>query len=443
MMNMQIVWIRKELRIHDNLALAHAVRQQKPCFVLFIWPELHDSNSEAWLQKALVDFKENLLSQGICLIVKKGSPVEVLKECVEKTGATHIFWNRGYEPEERILDEAVFKEFSHLTCKTFQSNTLFEPGSILTKQQKPYQVFTPFWKLVSMLEPDRPQSISKIALHTPPLSPDHIVAHDEPALWNYWKPTENEALLLARQFAENSLPPYEQMRNFPAVVATSKLSPYLHFGQISVRALWHMLLGCAGSEFFLRELVWREFAIHLLYHFPQMVQKPLDVRFLRFPWHADPTSLKAWQEGNTGYPIVDAGMRELKETGWMHNRVRMIVASFLVKHLLISWQDGADWFMKKLVDADLASNTMNWQWVAGCGPDAAPYFRIFNPILQGQKFDPEGEYVRTFIPELSRVPAEKIHTPWQCPLLAPDYALPIVDHTMARQRALEAFAKIK
>lgn len=421
-----IVWIRNDLRIEDNPALLYAMQTSKEVIALYIWHENIGKRSRSWLKKAISSFQES-----VHCIVREGDPLEVLQKVLSETKAKALFWNRRYEPENIKIDATVEKSLPGITIKTFAGNVLFEPGTILNRSGKPFQVFTPFWNVVKRLTPDTPQDA--VTTHT--YRPDPLKYDEEPSLWHYWEPTEKKAKALVREFIQERLSSYEEARNYPARFGTSKLSPYLHFGELSVKWLWAEILR-HGGEFYLRELAWREFAIHLLYHYPHMPYKPLDAKFQKFPWICDKTALRAWQEGKTGYPIVDAGMRELKETGWMHNRVRMIVGSFLVKHLLLPWQEGEKWFWELLVDADLANNSMGWQWIAGCGADAAPYFRIFNPVLQGKKFDPEGIYVKRYVPELEAVPIKYIHTPWEC---KNSYVPPIVDHKIARERALKAF----
>ncbi len=437
---MNIVWIRNDLRTEDNPALSYALSRPDPCIVLFVWPEGIGKRSQVWLKRALDDFKATLEQYGVDVVIRKGEPEQVIKKVIAERRATGLFWNRSYEPKERLLEKKV-SSFS-VECQSFPGNVLFEPDTIATSQHKPFQVFTPFYNLLCKLQPEKP-CLFRSDVRKPVFVPsDAIEVADEPGLWNYWDPTSRGRDRLVAELVRDKLIAYEEKRNEPALNGVSRLSPYLHFGQLSVRSLWYAIQGTGVGDFFLRELVWREFAIHLLYHFPDMQEQPLDRRFLRFAWQTNPEHFGAWCKGMTGYPMVDAGMRELKETGWMHNRVRMIVASFLVKHLLISWKEGAEWFMQSLVDADVANNTMNWQWVAGCGPDAAPYFRIFNPTLQAKKFDPEGHYIKRFVPELAHLSVAEIHEPWHSPGCAPLYPVPIVQHDFARKRALAAFAKI-
>lgn len=421
-MNTVIVWIRNDLRLHDNPALYHALQTGHSVVCVYIHSEHLGMASKLWLDAALDSFQRDLKANGLELKIYFGKPLEVF----EKLSVQALYWNRRYEPHLAAEDAKIQKKFRNVEIKTFQGNVLFEPGTILSREGRPYQVFTPFWNTISKLDSPRP------------LSRLNVEPQETTCKWHfapYWTPTEREALKRMEDFVNSCLIDYAQARDFPALNGTSKLSPYLHFGQLSIRTLWH---ACSnrGADAFLRELGFREFAMQLLHHYPKLPHEPLREEFRAFCWSKDKSALQAWQEGKTGYPIVDAGMRELLATGWMHNRVRMIAGSFLVKQLLLPWQEGEQWFWEHLVDADLANNSFNWQWVAGCGADAAPYFRIFNPILQGKKFDPEGHYIRTWIPELKSVPTEHIHTPW---LAHSTYPKPIVDLVSARKRALQAF----
>jgi deoxyribodipyrimidine photo-lyase len=348
---------------------------------------------------------------------------------------------------------------------------LFEPWTITNKSGRPFQVFTPFWRhclaLGEPLEPTPSARALSVPGRWPKAEPLASLELEPRVGWtegmrSAWQPGEAGAAENLRRFCESAFPDYGEQRNRPDVPGTSRLSPHLHFGEIGPRQIWHALQTFADQRSlpvtawrnsqFLAEVGWREFAHHLLFHFPHTPAAPLRPEFARFPWRKDPAWLRAWQRGRTGYPVVDAGMRELWSTGWMHNRVRMIVASFLVKDLLLDWRDGARWFWDTLVDADLASNTLGWQWTAGCGADAAPYFRVFNPVGQGEKYDPNGDYVRRWVPELARLPANWIHRPWEAPAdvlaraqitLDGDYPRPILNHAIAREVALEAFAKLK
>lgn len=424
---MQIVYFHKDLRLNDNAALWHAC-DQGPIIPLYIWDEKamgqwkYGPAQRWWLQESLKHLQKQLKKHGLTLIFRRGDTLKILKELVKQTDATGICYNRCYDGTCPNLEDLGI-EVHH-----FPGALLAEPWEISPAKGGYFKVFTPFWKTcLKELEPPTP-------LPVPQLRPyQHKIVSDDIDNWNlgtgswknYWQPGEESALKRLKEFASHSLGNYAIGRDFPAKFLTSRLSPHLAFGEITPGQIWH----AAKNECFLREIGWREFCHHLLYHFPDLPVKPFDQRFEAFKWKHDSGNLKRWQEGITGYPIVDAGMRELLETGWMHNRVRMIVASFLTKDLLIPWQRGAEWFWEKLVDADLANNSANWQWVAGCGADAAPFFRIFNPALQAEKFDAESEYIHRWVPELKNDPK--------------NYPKPIVDHKDARNTALKHFADIK
>ncbi len=386
-----------------------------------------------------------------------------------EAGATHVYWNRRADQAGMAADDAVVAALKAqgLTGGTFPGNLLVEPGKVLTNDGRPLRVFTPFWKRVlSLGDPRSPQPAPKT------LPPPNEIESDRLDDWRLeptkpdwaggmresWTPGEAAARERLADFLDG-IGGYAEERDRPDKPSTSRLSPYLRFGEISAVQIFHAARFAADQgasprdiEKFLTELGWREFSYHLLHHFPDLATKNLQARFDAFPWRTDSPALKAWQRGETGYPIVDAGMRELWHTGWMHNRVRMVVASFLIKHLLIDWRIGEEWFWDTLVDADPANNTASWQWVAGSGADAAPYFRIFNPILQGERFDPNGAYVRHWVPEIAALSDRFVHKPWTAtPLelaeakvsLGTTYPAPIVDHDMARKRALAAFDRIK
>lgn len=473
-----LVWFRQDLRLGDNPALLAALGRGEPIIPVFIcspdeegqWPP--GAASRWWLHQSLGQLGGSLRRLGSRLIIRRGPTLETLCELLDQTGATAVFWNRRFEPaviERDCRVKAALQKDGRIV-KSFNGSLLFEPWTVQTQKGKPYQVFTPFWKAcLAKPEPAPPHGApSRIA--SPRRWPATLELAElglEPAMdWAAglracWRPGEVGASEQLHRFLEEALADYPVVRNRPDRMGTSRLSPHLHFGEISVRQVWSALRGRLGQRIthpaeairvYCSELGWREFAHHLLFHFSQTPQQPLRNEFALFPWQPDHGNLRAWQRGRTGYPIVDAGMRELWHTGWMHNRVRMIVASFLVKDLLISWQQGAAWFWDTLVDANLASNTLGWQWTAGCGADAAPYFRIFNPITQGEKFDPQGDYVRHWIPELNRLPSKWVHKPWEAPAcllaetgieLGSTYPLPIVDHQEARSRALEALRQIK
>jgi deoxyribodipyrimidine photo-lyase len=343
-----------------------------------------------------------------------------------------------------------------IICESFKASLLAEPWELQTKSEKPYQVFTPFWKAFQCLAFRKPLPIPNIYGYRPYISTDDIQAWGlNPTLWgsglqDTWSPGEAGAWEKMNGFLEGIIENYAVQRDYPFGNFTSRVSPHLHWGEIGPTQIWQIVAPLYGEDAlpFLRQLAWREFSYHLLFHFPNLSSDPLRPSFKNFPWESNSDALKAWQEGKTGYPLVDAGMRELWQTGWMHNRVRMIVASFLVKDLLIPWQKGEEWFWDTLVDADLANNAASWQWVAGCGADAAPFFRIFNPILQSQKFDPEGTYIRNWVPELKDLDSSHIHAPWEASSenlekagvqLGTTYPFPIIEHSFARKRALDAF----
>jgi deoxyribodipyrimidine photo-lyase len=384
-----------------------------------------------------------------------------------------VFWNRRYEPAIVARDESLKATLraAGLQAESYNGALLHEPWSIQNKSGKPFRVFTPFWKTcLAAGEPDPPLPVPRhvAPVQKQPISLPIAALELEPkmnwatGLQAAWCPGTAGAGGELKRFLAHGILAYSSGRNRPDLLGTSRLSPHLRFGEISPRQVWHAVASFAGSQSvpaktwrswqFLTELGWREFAYHLLYHFPQTAEQPLRPEFASFPWRDHAAWLQAWQRGQTGYPLVDAGMRELWSTGWMHNRVRMVVASFLVKNLLINWTQGARWFWDTLVDADLANNTLGWQWTAGCGADAAPFFRIFNPVSQGEKFDPEGSYVRRWIPELARIPDRWLHRPWEAPPaqltaagieLGRTYPRPIVSHLVAREVALEAYHDMK
>jgi deoxyribodipyrimidine photo-lyase len=428
--------------------------------------------SRWWLHHSLHALDASLRARGSRLLLARGDSAEVLTWLVGETGATSVYWNRRYEPAAIRRDTALKAALAAagVEARSFNSALLFEPPAVAKKAGGPFQVFTPFWRHCLTLPMEEPNRLTPGPLPVPDDWPESLplpelgltpTARWDGGLSEKWKPGEEAAQKRLRQFTPRAAD-YAEHRDLPAQDGTSALSAHLHFGELGPRQVWAAVCALSkdsgvfpasrGAQVFLAEVGWREFAYHLLYHFPQTPDAPLRPEFARFPWRTDAEQLGAWQRGRTGYPIVDAGMRQLWQTGWMHNRVRMIVASFLVKHLRLSWQEGAAWFWDTLVDADLASNTLGWQWSAGCGADAAPYFRIFNPILQGRKFDPEGDYVRRWVPELAKVGTAVIHSPWEASAaelaaagvkLGGNYPAPIVDHATARAEALSALAKIR
>ncbi len=462
-----IVWFRQDLRLTDNPALAAAAEGGRPVVPVYILDDAGEGDwapgaaSRWWLHHSLESLGRDLAARGSRLILRRGPSAAVLDELIAETGAAGVYWNRRYEPAPIARDAGIKKslETRGLVAKSFNASLLFEPWTIRNKAGEPYRVFTQFWK--TCLAGDEPPLPVKAPakLAAPPVWPKS----DALAGWKLlpskpdwaaglretWKPGEAGANWRLDRFLEGAVETYKTDRNRPDLEATSRLSAHLHFGEIGPRQCFHAARaragGTVGAEHFLSELGWREFSSHLLYQRPDLPEQALRADFRAFPWVDDAKKLRAWQRGMTGYPIVDAGMRELWHTGWMHNRVRMIVASFLVKHLLLPWQRGQEWFWGTLVDADLANNAASWQWVAGCGADAAPYFRIFNPILQGAKFDPEGAYTRRWVPELAHLPTEHLFAPWEAPGASrhSGYPPPLVDHAAARARALAAFQSLR
>lgn len=465
-----LVWFRLDLRLADNPALAVAVATGLPMVPVFVWsPEDAGSPSPGsasrwWLHHSLQRLDESLRAKGSQLIVRRGPPAETLVSLAAETNARRVFCNRVYEPAALASDASIEKSLrgKGIALERFNSNLLFEPGSIRTTSGGPFQVFTPFWRaLWNERGAMRNTTRAPASIPAPASWPKSLAIGDlelEPRIdWaagirSAWAPGEESARARLRTFAKSAASAYGSERDRTNHDGTSRLSPHLHFGEIGPVQVWRALADIPGAEAWLRQLAWREFSYHLLSAFPDTLTEPFRAEFRHFPWRSNARRLRAWQQGRTGYPLVDAGMRQLGATGWLHNRARMVVASFLVKHLLLPWQDGAAWFLDTLVDADLANNTMGWQWVAGCGVDAAPYFRVFNPVLQGEKFDPDGAYVREWVPELRALPTEWIHKPWQAPplvlaaakiALGDTYSLPIVDHAEARAGALRAFEEMK
>jgi deoxyribodipyrimidine photo-lyase len=474
-----IVWFRNDLRLADNPALNAAIERGRPIIPVFIWAPMEEAEwapgaaSRWWLHQSLSKLIEALKQFGVQLVIRVGDSPEILKVLVRESRAGAVFWNRRYEPAMVQRDCQIEQRLRARGCevRVFDAALLADPGTVRTSSGKPFQVFTAFWKrCLASIDPRPPLPAPRTlspggnALKSTPVAALELLPRIkwDSGLTAAWQPGELGAKRALGRFCSAKLGNYLMTRNRPDLIGTSRLSPHLHFGELSVRQIWHSLsrrneksglrkTGWKNSQFVF-ELGWREFANYLLYHFPTTPGQPLRQEFERFPWRNNKVRLRAWQRGQTGYPMVDAGMRELWTTGWMHNRVRMIVASFLVKHLLIPWQEGARWFWDTLVDADLANNTLGWQWTAGCGADAAPFFRIFNPMHQGEKFDPKGEYVRRWVPELARVPDRWLHCPWTTPpnilaksgvKLGVTYPCPIVDHAAARHLALAAFEKLK
>ena len=475
-----IVWFHQELRVQDYAPLYWAARKGRvlPVFILPAeerW-RLAGTASGWWLHESLKELSQALDKLGSPLILRQGMPGRVLAELAAESGAREIYTSWSYEPDSLQQSKQLTQRLrsKQLEVVWFHDRLLFEPGTIFNGAGEPYRVFTAFHRRLSQeqvyppLPP--PPALAPSPFQGNSLSLEELGLLKGPNWYGklaaHWQPGERGALQQLEEFAGEHAMGYAEGRDYPDSGCTSRLSPYLAWGNVSVRRVWHVLReagesassgidgfggvgGCdADTGAFLRQLVWREFAYDQLVHFPHMVDTPMRKPFAAFPWADDPQALARWKAGQTGYPLVDAGMRQLWETGVMHNRVRMVAASFLVKHLLIPWTEGASWFRQTLVDADTANNAMGWQWVTGSGFDAAPYFRIFNPAAQGRRFDPEGSYIRRWVPELRRLPDALIHEPWkaapgvldQCGL-APDspYRKPVVDHAFARERALEAY----
>lgn len=474
-----IVWYRQDLRLTDQPALA-AAAARGPVVPVYILSDDEEGGwapggaSRWWLHHSLKSLSSALTQAGAGLVLRKGPALQVLLDLARSTGASGVVWNRRYEPAAIARDTAVKTGLRQagLTADSYNASLLFEPWEIKTGSGGPFKVFTPYWNACRAAS-EPPAPLKAPSRLTGPRARPATLKLDELKLlpeigwdkgfYEHWTPGEAGASRESNLFIKTLLDSYAVQRDVPAVRGTSRLSAHLHWGEIGPRQLWHAVTTAAaragrggapgkGAETYLKELCWREFAYHVLYHQPRTVDAPLREEFEKVAWSKDRSALKRWQQGRTGYPIVDAGLRELWVTGWMHNRVRMIVGSFLTKDLLIDWRKGAEWFWDTLVDADLASNTFGWQWVAGCGADAAPYFRIFNPILQSERFDPQGEYLRRWLPELGDLAAPWIHRPWEAPpevlrragvRLGEEYPLPMVDHAQARERTLEAFKILK
>lgn len=471
-----VVWFRNDLRVRDNLALSKAVASGAPIIALFILDETAKAPRKLggarrwWLHHSLVSLKASLAAINIPLVLRRGETEKLVRAVVEESGAGSLFWNRRYEPAGIAIDtrlKASLKE-DGIHVESFDGQLLHEPNRTATGSGGHYKVYTPFWRALDAGTPPRDPigAPDKAAKPAADLSSDTLddwkLLPTKPdwsgGIAESWKPGEAGAWERLEDFISGPFDAYAEGRDLPDRVGTSRMSPHLAFGEITPYQIWAETsrrpkeVASEDRTTYRKEIVWREFSYHLLYHKPDLAEANYNAAFDAMPWRQDKDGLRAWQRGMTGYPIVDAGMRELWQTGWMHNRVRMIVASFLTKHLLIDWRIGEDWFWDTLVDADPASNAAQWQWVAGSGADAAPYFRIFNPMLQGSKFDKKGDYVRRFVPELAELPDKYIQTPWEAPSeiltragidLGKDYPRPIVDHQKARQRALDAYKKLK
>ena len=484
MSSIALVWLRRDLRLTDHPALHHAAQHHAQVLPVYVHapdeeaPWVPGGASRWWLHHSLQSLSDSLHSLGSRLIIRRGDSLNVLRQIIEETGASAVYWNRLYEPQAIARDARIKSALrtDGLTVASFNGTLLFEPWEVKTGAGDPYRVYSPLFRaLEARFDTLRPPLPAPASLSGSPHSPASLPLEALALLpqpdWAktfgaHWQPGESAALQRLEAFAEQGLAHYHARRDLPAEThAVSGLSPHLHFGELSphqaltrARQAQAELTGSgahASIQQFIKELCWREFSHQLLYHFPHTPEAPLYPRFNRVAWR-EPNDyagdLRAWQQGRTGIPMVDAGMRQLWQTGSMHNRVRMIAASLLSKNLLIPWQEGARWFWDTLVDASLPQNTMGWQWVAGCGADAAPYFRVFNPVLQGEKFDPKGQYVRHWVPELAGLPDRFVHRPWEAtPTLLREaglaldsvYRQPIVDLKQSRDRALAAYATVK
>ncbi|WP_309627362.1 deoxyribodipyrimidine photo-lyase [Brevundimonas sp.] len=469
-----ILWFRRDLRLADNPALSHAQASGRPIVPIYILDEGSavrpmGGASRWWLDKSLRALSASIAGRGGRLILRRGDSEAVLRHLIEQTGATCVLMNRLFEPDAWASDADVAHalQAEGVEVKGFNGALLARPGSVLNGSGGPYKVFTPFMKaLRAQAEAPPPLPAPDDLSGAPGVGSDDLDdwgLHPTRPDWSRGfpdEPGEAGAVATLARFLSGGLTTYAVDRDRPDRPGTSRLSPALHFGEISPWRIWTAAYDAASSgkvpaaqaDKLTSELIWRDFSAHLLHHFPTLPDKAFRPEYDAMDWRNDDAGFEAWTRGRTGYPIVDAGMRELWTTGIMHNRVRMIVASFLIKHLLIDWRRGEAWFWDTLVDADLAQNSQNWQWVAGSGADASPWFRIFNPITQGQKFDPDGRYVKRWVPELAKVPASLVHAPWTAPhevlrdagvSLGKTYPRPLVDHAEARARALAALKAIR
>lgn len=463
-----LIWFRRDLRLADNPALHAAAEGGGPVAAVYVWSPEEEGDwpagaaSRWWLHHSLARLEAALVRRGLQLLICRGTAEWVLPRLARQLRAAQVCCTRRWEPaalrQEGLVAEALAQ--TGIGFWVAEGSLLCPPDRVEKTGGGPYQVFTPYWRAAA------PGIRPGLALRVPALRglrrwpaaldlqalgllprPDWALG-----LREAWQPGEAGAQQALVSFVAQGLAGYPTGRDLPGEEGISRLSPHLHFGELSPAQIWRAVDGLPGSAAYERQLGWREFGHQLLHHFPLTPDQPLRPEYGAFPWGGDPEHLRAWQQGQTGYPLVDAGMRQLWQTGWMHNRARMVTASFLVKHLLLPWQAGARWFWDTLVDADLANNTLGWQWAAGCGADAAPYFRIFSPARQGERFDPQGVYVRRWVPELAGVPAAWVHRPGEAPagvlseagvVLGRTYPWPIVDHAMARQRALAALGRMK
>ncbi|KQT48955.1 deoxyribodipyrimidine photolyase [Aureimonas sp. Leaf454] len=467
-----VVWLRDDLRLDDNPALAHAAETGQPVIPVFVLEEGGGGRPLGgahrwWLHHSLEAFRASLRDLGSDLVLKRGDPRTIVPDLVRETGAASLFYNRRYHRPAVETDDAVATALGTIAVESFQANILHDPAAVKTKTGGFYKVYTPFMKTLRGNGEPRDPIDPPASLVAPK---GGLPASDDLAAWSLlptrpdwsggiardWQPGEAVARSRFEDFCQSSLRGYDESREIPAEDGTTRMSPRLRFGEVSPYRLWHLAEEAArhnrvppkAIETFRRELIWRDFNYHVLHHVGAIDRDNINPRFDGFEWQGTKSQLRAWQRGRTGYPIVDAAMRQLWQTGWMHNRMRMIVGSFLTKDLLIDWREGEHWFWDTLVDGDIASNTAQWQWIAGSGADAQPFFRIFNPITQGQKFDARGAYIRRYLPELAELSDKDIHTPWLAGsaalrkagiTLGETYPKPIVDHGEARERALAVY----
>ncbi len=467
--NPVIVWFRRDLRLADNPALFAASQSGKPVILLYVSETDGEREpgaaSALWLHHSLTSLAHDIQSIGGKLILRRGQAKTILDEIIDETGANEIHWNRRYVGEARRLDADIKADLKSrgLTVLSHNANLLSEPWSVEKKTGGYYKVFTPYWRAVNrQVEIANPLSApTALNQYSAALKGDDLADWEllpsQPDwggdIIDQYQPGEAGAGNRLSSFLDGPIKDYAVQRDHPDdETGTSKLSPHLAHGEISPRQIWQAALGREGADKFLSEIGWREFSYVLLYHNPDLARENFKPGFDKFEWASDPDKVEAWRRGRTGYPFIDAGMRELWATGWQHNRVRMVCASFLIKHLLTDWRVGEAWYWDTLLEADPAANAASWQWVAGSGADAAPYFRIFNPFSQGQKFDPNGDYVKKYVPELAGLPKKYIHTPWEASeevleqagvQLGENYPRPIVDHKWARERALAAYKKTR
>ena len=470
-----VIWFRQDLRLDDNYALNEICKACDYVLPIYIFDKNNKigSASKWWLEKSLYNLKKSLESKESKIILYKDNPKVIISDLISKMNITHFFWNRSYDYYSVERDKKLKKYLieKNIICKTFKGSLINEPWDIKNNNNEFYKVFTPYWnKSLEKIKNSNlfkapsliPFPKNKLNFENLSIKDLNLISEKSKSNWTHkfekeCSPGEFEAKKRLNNFKKNILDEYGNGRDRPDKNFTSKLSPYLHFGEISPERIFFEIKNFKNKNRqsknkYLSEIGWREFSYNLIYYYPDMDKVPIQKKFLKFPWKKNLKHLKAWQEGMTGIPIIDAGMRQLYKTGWMHNRLRMIVGSFLCKNLLIHWSEGEKWFFDKLVDADIASNSAGWQWIAGCGADAAPYFRVFNPFLQSKKFDPDGLYIKKYVPELSLLPSILLHSPldisiedqlkYKC-IIGKDYPKPIIDIYKTRDIALDSFKSLK